>query len=282
MQQLKTWVTYALIVAVAVYVGWLQRDNARLRERAATSVQVVTPTDLRAAIADVKGEITKEVGGIRETIRKLPRGVERIVERVGPPGPPGQSGPTGPAGAPAPAPPGQGAVGGTPIAPGGPGTPLVPSQEAPVLRLKASERVLILFRDGTLVACATPAVPDNTVELLRRQDGALLSTAPCVTAVTDQFPSLPSIGPPPRSAFRLATGFGRDGIGVGAAYELVQVPFVPITLDAVLLAPVQAWTANLGLGADWHFSDHLAAGPAWLYDFKRGDGTWWFVLTYGF
>jgi len=275
---LRTLAAAAIAVALAGYIGWLRRDNARLRQERAASVQVMSPDQVRRLVREETGQIVTELGGLRETLFRFQdefgrRSFGRIVEgKQGPPGPTGAQGPPGPLGRPAVPVPG---APDTSTPPPGPAKPLVPAEEAPRARAQAAERIYLHFRPGSLLNCDAGFGPD-VVELLRQPGGALVSTAPCVWRITDVVtPPQVSVPAPAPSRWKLTVGLDLSArtFGAGVAYEAVR--FWRLSVDAVAIGTP---SAHLGAGLSYEVSRDWTTGPALLYDVHRGQAEWWWLI----
>lgn len=269
-------VAAVLAAAALAYVGWLNLEVARLRREAARRVPFVTAEDFDRAMTDLRGEFTRQVRGLRETIGRLPGGgvfrrveVPPSAERSGG-GSPSSGGPGprtgGPASPPEP-----------PAGPAPPAGPLIPESEAPAARRFASERIVVHFRPGTLLGCSVSGVPDGAVEFLRDRTGRLLSTAPCVWKVEDEFYPEPQVtAAPDASRWKIAAGWSKLGADVGVAYEVVRLP--PWSLDAVALVRTQ----SVGAGVARQITANATTGVALLYSAKAGEWQPWVVVGWRF
>lgn len=271
---LRTLAAAAVVLMLVGYIGWLRRDNARLRERTATSVQVMSPDQVRRLVKEETGQIVTEIGGLKETLFRFQdefgrRSFGRTVE--GKPGPVGSQGPPGPPGKPAVPVPG---VPDTSAPPPGPAKPLVPAEETPKAREEATERAYLFFRPGSLLDCDAGFGP-NVVELLRRPGGALVSTASCVWRITDVF-NLPDVQvrvAPSRWKVTLGFDLSERKVGAGVAYEAVR--FWRLSLDAVVIGTP---SFHAGVGLSYEVVKDWTTGPALLYDVNRSQfEPWWLV-----
>jgi hypothetical protein len=203
----------AAVLAFVLIVGYDHFAQARridaqaqqiavLADQLRSRPQTISEADLKRLLGEFasgqKAEIDRHLSSFDERIRLVESrpGQTVIIREVGPPGPAGPAGSPGTPGQP-----------GVPGQPGGarPDTPLVPASALQALRGGATERIVAVFWPGHLVSCPTPGLEvAEGVELLRDQDGRLLSGAVCVKSVSDEI----RLRPPAPVELRLPYNLG--------------------------------------------------------------------------
>lgn len=207
----RYWKLALVVAALAVLLGrlgYVEAQNVQLRERLATTVQVITAKDL--ALLQAQGTITRQQQNYQEVLTLLRQGViERTTTRAPVPAPTSPATPPNrPTTAPQPSP-------GTRTPPLPPPTgALIPPAQAAAARGAASEAILVHFDAGHLIDCTAQDVPQDAVELLRDNDGVLLSTAPCVPRIDDTIHLPPPVveKPPSPLVYRIGAGLVPGGI----------------------------------------------------------------------
>ncbi|HWO88149.1 MAG TPA: hypothetical protein VNL98_03245 [Gemmatimonadales bacterium] len=118
-------------------------------------------------------------------------------------------------------------------------------------------------------------MPKDAVEFLRDRTGRLLSTAPCVWKVEDEFyPEEQGVLAPAPSRWKLAAGYSLSGtVDYGVAYELVRLE--PWSLDGVALVQ----TRSIGAGVARKITANVTVGPALLYSIRDREWALWVVFA---